>query len=142
MEPIAPSAMRIESFRRSLKSRIFTVCFSYFPNSARERRSTLLFHEAGDGAHEVVLGEDFETRVAHFDKDRGILVAEDVRDALDGRSPRHLRERLAHYFANDKLAKILALQREIQDLVFVNRADGDDLFEDGILRDVLLLHRF
>src|SRR6266581_5377837 len=141
IEPIAPSAIRIESFSRALKSRIFTVCDSCLQkNSAREWISTLLFHEAGDGAHEVVLGEDLEARVAHFDKDRRILVAEDLRDALDGRGLRHLRERLAHHFANDELAKILALQREIQDLVFIDRADGNVFLENGNLRDVLLLH--
>src|SRR6266567_302707 len=141
IEPIAPSAMRIESFNLPLKSRIFTVCDSCLrKNPTREWISTLLFHEAGDGAHQIVLGEDFETRVAHFDKDRGILVAEYLRDALDGRGLRHLRERIAHHFANDEFAKILALQRKIEDLVFVNRADGNVFLENGNLRDVLLLH--
>src|SRR6266851_4850253 len=141
IEPIAPSAMRIESFSRPLKSRIFTVCDSCLrKNLAREWISTLLFHEAGDGAHEVVLGQDFEACVTHLDKDRGIFVAKDMRDALDGRGLRHLRERLAHHFANDELAKILALQREIQDLVLVDCADGNVFLEDGNLRNVLLLH--
>src|SRR5438876_11908280 len=89
-----------------------------------------LFHEAGDGAHQVVLGEDLETRVAHFDKHRGILAAEDLRDALDGRGPRDLWQRLAHHFANDELAEILALQGEVENLVLVNRADGEVLLED------------
>src|SRR5438309_642817 len=62
-------------------------------------RSALLFHEAGDGAHEVVFGEDLETSIAHFDKDRRVLMAEEVGDALDGCAPGHLRQRLAHYFA-------------------------------------------
>src|SRR6266567_896253 len=106
----------------------------------KPRKLPFLFHEAGDGAHQIVLGEDFETRVAHFDKDRRILVAEDLRDALDGRGLRHLRERLAHHFADDELAKILALQRKIEDLVFVDRADGNVFLENGNLRDVLLLH--
>src|SRR6266852_4158272 len=95
-------------------------------------RSALLLHERSDGAHEVVLGEDLETRVAHFDKDRGILMAEDVRDALDGRGPRHLRQRLAHHFANDELAKILALQGKVEYLIFVDHAD----------RKILLKHRY
>ncbi len=69
-------------------------------------------------------------------------MAEDLGDALDRRIPGHLRERLAHHFANDKLAKILALQREVQDLVFVNRADGNVFLEDRNLRNVLLLHGF
>ena len=55
---------------------------------------------------------------------------------------RHLRQRLAHHFANDQLAQILALQRQIQDLVFVDRADGNVFLEDGNLRNVLLLHGF
>src|SRR5712664_4480665 len=76
-----------------------------------EAPSAFLFHEAGDGAHQVVLGEDLEARVAHFHEDCGIFVAEDVGDALDRSSARHLRQRLAHYFADDELAQILALQR-------------------------------
>src|SRR5258708_6532423 len=103
-------------------------------------RSALLFHEAGDGAHQIVLGEDLETRVAHLDKDRGILMAEDVCDALDRRGSRHLRQRIAHHFANHELAKILALQGQVEDLVLVDRADGKILLEHRNLRNVLLLH--
>src|SRR6202030_3396766 len=98
-------------------------CFLSAENFAREMRSTFLFHEAGDGAHQIVFGENLEMRISHIDKDRGILVAEDVGDALDGRGLRHLRQRLAHHFADDELAKILALQREVKYLVFVDRAD-------------------
>src|SRR6266849_1563183 len=103
-------------------------------------RSALLLHERSDGAHEVVLGEDLETRVAHFDKDRGILMAEDLGDALDGGGPRHLWHRFAHHFANNELAKILALQGEVENLVFVDRADGKIFLEHGNLRNVLFLH--
>src|SRR5216684_4227528 len=69
-------------------------------------------------------------------------MAEDLGNALDGRSPGHLRQRLAHHFANHKLAKILALQRKIQDLVLVDRADGNVFLENRNLRYVLLLHGF
>src|SRR5258708_21201829 len=79
-------------------------------------------------------------RISHIDKDRGILVAEDVGDALDGRGPRHLWQWLAHHFANDEFAKILALQGEIEYLVFVNRADRKVLLKYWNLRNVLLLH--
>src|SRR6266566_1258900 len=103
-------------------------------------RSALLFHEAGDGAHEVVFGEDLKTRVAHFDKDRRVLMAEDVGDALDGCGPGHLRQRLAHNFADDELTKILALQGEVEYLVFVNCADRNILLKYWNLRNVLLLH--
>src|SRR5204863_714308 len=99
-----------------------------------------LFHEAGDGAHQVVLGEDLETRVAHFDKHSGILMAEDLRDALDRRGPRDLRQGIAHDFANNELAKILALQGQVENLVFVDRADGKVFLKNRNLRNVLLLH--
>src|SRR5437879_9349151 len=99
-------------------------------------RSALLFHEAGDGAHEVVFGEDLETSIAHFDKDRRVLMAEEVGDALDGCAPGHLRQRLAHYFADDQLTKILALQGEVEYLVFVNCADRNILLKYWDLRNV------
>src|SRR6267143_790737 len=143
IEPIAPSAMRIESLSLSLKSWIFTVAFSCLLKLRHgETRSAFLLHEAGDGAHEIVFGEDLEVRIAHVDKNRGVLVAQDVRDALDRRGPRNLRQGRAHHFTDDELAKILALQREIQNLVFIDRANGDVFFENGNLRDVLLLHGF
>ena len=49
-------------------------------------------------------------------------------------------QRRAHDFADDELAQVFALQREIQDLVFEDRADGFAFFEDGKLRNILLLH--
>src|SRR6266571_2650175 len=141
IEPIAPSAIRMESFSRSLKSRIFTVRVSCLLKIfAREMRSAFLFHEAGDGAHQIVLGEDFEVSVAHLDKNRGIPVTEDVSDALDGRGPGHLWQRFAHHFANDELTKILALQREVEYMVFVDRADRNIFLKHRYLRNVLLLH--
>src|SRR6266481_751131 len=115
-------------------------CFLSAENFAREMRSAFLFHEAGDGAHQIVLGEDFEVSVAHLDKNRGILATEDVSDALDGRGPGHLRQRFAHHFANDELTKILALQREVEYLVFVDRADRNIFLKYRNLRNVLLLH--
>src|ERR1700731_1093183 len=115
-------------------------CFLSAENVAREMRSAFLFHEAGDGAHQIVLGEDFEVSVAHLDKNRGILMTEDVSDALDGRGPGHLRQRLAHHFANDEFAKILALQREVEYLVFVDRADRNIFLKYRNLRNVLFLH--
>src|SRR6266705_1609063 len=115
-------------------------CFLSAENFAREMRSAFLFHEAGDGAHQIVLGEDFEVSVAHLDKNRGILVTEDVSDALDGRGPGHLWQRFAHHFANDELTKILALQREVEYLVFVDRADRNIFLKYRNLRNVLLLH--
>src|SRR5260370_9922653 len=115
-------------------------CFLSVENSARGTRSAFLFHQAGDGAHEVVFGENFKVPVAHLDKDRGILEDEELRDTLDGSGPRHLRQRLAHHFANDKLAKVLALQGKRENLILVNRADGNVFLEDGNLRNVLLLH--
>src|SRR6202171_4232871 len=108
--------------------------------SLMEMRSTFLFHEAGDGAHKIVLSEDLEMRISHIHKDRRILVAEDVGDALDGRGLRHLRQRFAHHFANDEFAKVLALQGEGKYLVFVNRADRKILLKYWDLRNVLLLH--
>src|SRR6266481_3640619 len=115
-------------------------CFLSAENFAREMRSAFLFHEAGDGAHQIVLGEDFEVSVAHLDKNRGILMTEDVRDALDGCGPGHLRQRLAHHLANDELTKILALQREVEYLVLVDRADGNTFLKYRNLRNVLFLH--
>src|SRR5229473_1972840 len=102
--------------------------------------SALLFHEAGDGAHEIVFGENLEMRISHIDEDRRILMTKDVGDALDGRGLRNLRQRLAHHFANDELAKILALQGEGENLVFVDRPDRKILLEHWNLRNVLLLH--
>ena len=122
-EPIAPSAIKIEFFRRSLKSWIFKTRSSCLLNCARDLRSAFGFHEAGDGAHEVVLGENLEARFAHFDEDGGILVTQNVRDAIDRRGARNLRQRLAHDFAHDELVQIFALQRESQNLIFVDRAD-------------------
>src|SRR6266852_4408257 len=103
-------------------------------------RSALLLHERSDSAHEVVLGEDLKTRVAHLDKDRGILMAENLGDALDGRGPRHLWHGFVHHFANDELPKILALQSEVEYLIFVDRTDRKIFFKYGNLRNVLLLH--
>src|SRR5438876_1972676 len=51
-------------------------------------------------------------------------------NALDGCSPGYLRQRLAHHFTNHELAQILALQRKIQDLIFVDRADGNVFLEN------------
>src|SRR6266404_1676149 len=107
-----------------------------------QSHSALGFHEAGDGAHQIVFGEDLETGVAHFHEDGGIFVAQDVGDALDRRGARHLRQGLAHHFAHDQFAQILALQRHGQDLVFVDGADGNVFLEDGNLRNVLILHGF
>src|SRR5277367_3908801 len=80
-EPIAPSAMRIEFFRRSLKSRIFkSVASCLLRYASGNQGSAFLIHEAGHRAHEVVLGENLEARVAHFHEHRGILVTQNVRD--------------------------------------------------------------
>ena len=46
----------------------------------------------------------------------------------------------AHDFADDELAEIFSLQGEIQDLIFEDGADGFSFFEDGKLRNILLLH--
>ena len=43
-----------------------------------------LFHEAGNGAHQIVFGEDFEFGAVHFDENGGIFVTENVGDALNG----------------------------------------------------------
>src|SRR5260370_7525711 len=67
-------------------------------------------------------------------------MTEDVGDALDGRGLRNLRQRLAHHFADDELAKVLALQGEGENLVFVDCADRKILLEHWNLRNVLLLH--
>src|SRR5580704_9527706 len=140
-EPIAPSAMRMECFRRSLKSWIFKSVASCLRDTrAGTGCSAFLFHEAGDRAHQVVLGENLEARAAHFDENRWILVAQNVRDTLDRGAARDLRQRFAHHFAHHQLAEIFALQREVQDLIFVNRADRKIFLEDRNLRDVLLLH--
>ena len=103
---------------------------------------SLLLDQRGDGAHQIVLREDFESCAVHFDEDGGIFVAENVGDALDGRVAGNARKRLAHDFADDEFAQVLTLQRHSENLVFVDRADGQILFEDGNLRNVLLLHGF
>src|SRR5215469_12556055 len=111
IEPMAPSATRIESFSRSVKSWIFTFAFSCDPGNARcLKRSALLFHQTRDRAHQVVLGENFELRFLEFHKDSGIFVAENVGDALDRRGPRNSRQRLAHHFPHHQLPQVLALQ--------------------------------
>lgn len=102
--------------------------------------SALLFHEGGDGVHEVELGEDFEFAGGHFDEDGGAGVGKELSDAFDGRVGGNAGESVGHDFANDEFAEVFALQREIQDLIFVDGADGIFLFKDGKLRDVLLLH--
>src|SRR5258708_2062960 len=109
----------------------------YPPN---DRSLPFLFHEAGDGAHEIVFGENLEMRISHVDEERGILMTEDVGDALDGRGLRDLWQRFAHHFANDELAKILALQGEGEYLVFVDCANRKIVLEHWNLGNVLLLH--
>ncbi len=96
--------------------------------------------ESGDGVHEIELGEDFEFCAGHLDEDRRTIVAKDVRDAFDRSICGNLGQRRAHDFADDELAKVFALQREIQDLVLEHRADGFAFFEYGKLRNILLLH--
>jgi hypothetical protein len=49
----------------------------------RDVASALLFNEAGDRTHQVVLGEDFVVRATHFHEDCGTLVAEDMGPALE-----------------------------------------------------------
>ena len=61
----------------------------------------LVADEAGDGVHEIELGEDFEFCTGHFDEDGGAVVAEDVGDAFDGGVGGNLRQRGAHDFADD-----------------------------------------
>src|ERR1700730_3333722 len=140
-EPIAPSAIRMESFSRSLRSSIFNFCTSCPWGCRREKfPSALLIHEAGDGTHEVVLGENLETRFAHFDEHGGILVTQNVCHALDGRGPGYLRQRLAHHFADDQFAQVFPLQRQMQNLVFVDGSHREIFLEHRDLRDVLLLH--
>lgn len=75
--------------------------------------SALLFHEAGDGVHEVELGEDFELATGHFDEDSGALAAEELSDAFDRGVAGNAGKRGAHDFANDKFAKVFALKGEI-----------------------------
>src|SRR5579885_2404435 len=65
-----------------------------------------------------------------------------MRYALDGSGAGNAGKRLAHDFADDELAKVFPLQRESENLIFVNCADGKIFLEDGNLRDVLLLHGF
>src|SRR5579863_8045165 len=99
-----------------------------------------LLDEFGYSAHQIVFGEDFVTAVAHDDKDGGAFVAKQMGDAFDGGVARDLRQRFAHHFANDQLAKVFALEGHIQDLVFEDGADDGGVFEDGQLRNILLLH--
>ncbi len=105
-----------------------------------KENSALLFHDAGDGVHEVEFGEDFEFAVGHFDEDGGAGMAEEMGDALDGRIAGDARKCFGHDFADDEFAQIFPLQREIQNLVLVNRADGIVVLENRQLRNVLLLH--
>src|SRR5271168_4497791 len=140
-DPMAPSAMRMESFSRSLNSSIFTFCYLVIGSLRRSVwRSALLFHQPGDGAHQVVLGEDFEACAIQFDENRGIFVAKNVRDALHRRAAGNPRDGLAHHFANHQFAQILALQGEIEDLVLIHGAHGNVFLKNGNLRNVLFLH--
>ena len=68
-------------------------------------------------------------------------MAEDVRDAPDRSVGGNLRKRRAHHFADHQLAQVFSLQREIQNLVFVNGADGMLFLKNGNLRNVRLLDR-
>src|SRR5271156_5449786 len=129
-EPMAPSAMSIEPFSNSLKSRIFTMRFPVWRITLRARTSAFLFHKRGYGAHEVILGENFKMCAAHVHEHRGIFVAENVGDAFDGRVAGDLRHRLAHHFAHHQLAQILALQRHGENLILVNGADGHCFFKN------------
>ena len=67
-------------------------------------------------------------------------MTQNVCHALDGRGPGYLRQRLVHDFANDQFAKVFPLQRQMQNLVFVDRSNGKIFLEHRDLRDVLLLH--
>src|SRR5258708_34430534 len=98
----------------------------YPPN---DRSLPFLFHEAGDGAHEIVFGENLEMRISHIDEDRRILMTKHVGDALDGRGLRNLRQRLAHPVSNDGLTKDLALHGEGEYLAFVDCANRNILLE-------------
>ncbi len=69
-------------------------------------------------------------------------MAQNVRYALDRRGLCHLRQRIAHHFAHHELTQILPLQREVQDLIFIDRADRQTLFKHGNLRNILFLHGF
>ncbi len=69
-------------------------------------------------------------------------MAEHVGDTLDGRRTRDSGKRLAHHFAHNQFAQVLALQGESENLVFVNGADGQSFFKDRDLRDILFLHGF
>src|SRR2546425_4748231 len=116
------------------------------PTAARSRPfggallSPRLFHQPGDGAHQIVFGEDLIVGVVHFDEHGRAFVAQKVGDALHGSFPRHLRQRLAHDLADHHLAQVFALQREVQNLVFVDGTDGSAILEDRELGNVLFLH--
>lgn len=100
-----------------------------------------MFHEAGDGVHEIELGEDFEFSGGHFDENGGAFAAKELGNAFDGRVAGNTRKSGAHDFANDKFAKVFALKGEIEDLIFVDGANGIFVLEHGKLGNVLLLHR-
>lgn len=104
------------------------------------KRLALLFHDAGDGVHQIELGEDFEFAGGHFDEDGGAGMAEEMGDAFDGSVAGDAGKGFGHDFADDELAKVFALQREIQNLVLVDCADGSVVLENRQLGNVLLLH--
>src|SRR5579875_1504185 len=102
--------------------------------------SAFLFHERGDGVHEIKLCENLEFAIGHFDENGGTGVSEKLCDTLDGGVGRNAREGFAHDFADDELAQVFALERKIQDLVFVDGTDRRFVFKDRKLGNVLLLH--
>src|SRR5271157_3054177 len=108
----------------------------------RAIRSAFLFHQAGDGAHQIILGEYLELRFFHFHEDRGVLVAQNIGDAFDGSRLGNQRQRLAHHFAHDEFAQVFALQRQGQNLVFIHGADEHIFLKNGDLRNILFLHGF
>lgn len=88
-----------------------------------------LLDKFGDGAHEVVFGENFVAALAHLHEYGGALVAQEMRDTLDGGVARDLRQGFAHDFADDQLAEVFPLESHVEDLVFVNGADDVVFFE-------------
>src|SRR5262249_24064883 len=83
----------------------------------------LLFHQPGDGAHQVVFGENLVAALAQLVEHRWALVAQEVRHPLDWHILGHARKRLAHDLADHQLAEVFALEGKVEDLVFIHGTD-------------------
>ena len=90
-----------------------------------------------DGAEQIVLGQYIEAAVTQADEDRGALARDAAHDLLNGGRGRDHGKRLAHDFANDDFLQVFAFERDRQELVFINGADGRAGFENRQLGEII-----